>query len=134
MSPQVILIIGTTFFVLVCGCTIFWFIKYKRSQIGEFEELTESEEKFLELRRIRGQIRKAQKNPDPDDPGKFERLTALLAETKLRFLNEFMDLLEIVDYLKEDNKMDIEDCQICQEPYVEGESYAKIPTCEHLFC
>jgi hypothetical protein len=121
VNPVTVLIILTVGIVLFCGCSIFWFIRYKRSLIEELEDLTESEEKFLELRRLRNQLKRATKKPDPEDPGKADRLTALLAETKLKFLNEFMGLLEIVDYSKENNKMDIEDCQICQEPYIEGE-------------
>ena len=118
---MVVLVLMTIGIILFCSCSIFWFIRHKRQQVGEYEELTESEEKFLELKRIRGQLHRAKKNPDPSDPGKIDRLNGLLAETKLRFLNEFLDLLELVDYCKENNKMDIDACAICTVEYEEGE-------------
>lgn len=132
VNPVVVLVLMTVGIILFCGCSIFWFIRYKRAQLAEYEDLTEAEEKFLELKRIRGQIHRTKKNPDPDDPGKLDRLNGLLAETKLRFLNEFLDLLEVIDYSKEENVHDIDACAICTVDYEEGEQLTKMPPCSHL--
>jgi hypothetical protein len=134
INAKAVLVILTISIILFCVISLLLFAKFKRPAEGEFEALTESEEKYLAIMDIRKKIRKLVKSGDAENVDEIERLQVELAELKAVYLQDIMDVLDTIVYVRAESKMDIDGCQICMEAYMEGGTYMKIPGCNHVFC
>jgi hypothetical protein len=129
-----VLVLLTIAIILFCVISLLVFAKFKKRTGEEFEALTESEEKYLAIMDIRKKIRKLVKSGDATNVDEIERLQVELAELKAIYLQDVLDVLETIVYRRAQSKMEIDGCQVCMDPYIEGGTYMKIPGCNHVFC